>query len=81
MLTEDRVKEIIHEEVIKIVRGHIPELFGTINSAMMAYFDDRYVALAETATAAATATGGGGASRGFQYRDFDNTKPSNFDGV
>ena len=54
--------------------------------AMMEYFDDRYVALAETAVAAATSVvlavrGGVGATLGFQYKDFDNTKPPTFDGT
>ena len=71
-LTEDRVREIICEEVVEIVRGQIPEMFGSIKTAMMEYFDDIYAALAETAaataTSAVTATAtitatGGGASR------------------
>ena len=70
ILTEDQVREIIHEEVVEIVRGQIPELFGTIKSAMMEYFDDRYVALVEmvvvvAASAVTTARGGVGAGRGF----------------
>ena len=86
VLAEDRVREIIREEVIEIVRSQISELFGTIKSAMMEYFDDRYAALVETAAAAATlavtAAGGGvGAGRGFQYMEFDKTKPPTFDGT
>ena len=58
----------------------IEELFGSIKTTMVEYFDERYAALAETAAAAATsavtAAGvGGGAGRAFQYRDFNNTKP------
>ena len=86
VLIEDRVREIIHEEEVELVRGQIPELFGSIKTAMMEYFDDRYAALAETDAAAVasavTAAGGGvGFGRGFQYRDFDNTKLLNFDGT
>ena len=66
-------------------REQLPEMFGSIKTAMVEYFDERYAALAETAVAAAasavTATGEGGAGRGFQYRDFDNTKPPTFDGT
>ena len=61
-------------------------MFGSIKTAMVEYFDERYAALAETAAAAAAlavtvAGGGGGGSRCFQYRDFDNTKPPTFDGT
>ena len=51
---------------------------------MMDFFDDKYVALSETAVAAATAVVTAtriGAGRVFQYRDFDNMMPPNFDGV
>ena len=53
-LTKVRVREIIHEEVISIVREQIPELFGCIKTAMIEFFNDRYAALSENATAAAT---------------------------
>ena len=79
-----RIREILHDEVAALIRAELPELFGSIKTAMVEYFDERYAALTETAAAAATAAvaaAGGGASRGFQYRDFDNTKPPTFDGV
>ena len=79
-----RIREILHDEVAALFRAELPELFGSIKTAMVEYFDERYAALTETAAAAATAAvaaAGGGASRGFQYRDFDNTKPPTFDGV
>ena len=69
-LTEERVREIICEEVVEIVRGQIPEMFGSIKTAMMEYFDEKYAALAETAATAATTdvtVAGGGAGRAFQY--------------
>ena len=84
MLIEDRVREIIREEVVRIVQGQIPKLFGTIKSAMMEYFDDIYAALTETVAAAATVAvtaAGRGAGRVFHYRDFNNMKPPTFDGT
>ena len=59
-------------------------MFGSINTAMVEYFDERYAALvaAAAATSAVTVAGvRGGADRAFQYRDFDNTKPPVFDGT
>ena len=53
-MTEDCVREIIGEEVLEIVWGQIPEMFGSIKTAMVEYFDECYVTLAETAAAAAT---------------------------
>ena len=38
--TEDQVRERIHAEVVSIVQGQIPDLFGCINAAMMEFFDD-----------------------------------------
>ena len=83
-LTEDRVREIIREEVVEIVRSQIPELFSSIKTTMMEYFGDKYTTLAKTVVATAimaTTAEGGGSGRGFQYRDFDNTKPPTFDGI
>ena len=61
-------------------------MIGSIKTAMVKYFDEQYAALAETAATAAASAGiaeggGGGATQGFQYKDFDNTKPPNFDGM
>nr|KAJ0200926.1 hypothetical protein LSAT_V11C600339460 [Lactuca sativa] len=49
-LTEDQVQEMNHAEVISILRGQIPELFGSIKTVVMELFDDRYVALSEAAS-------------------------------
>lgn len=79
-----RIREILHDEVAALFRAELPELFGSIKTAMVEYFDERYAALVETAAAVATVTvaiAGGGADRDFQYRDFDNTEPPTFDGV
>ena len=79
-----RIREILRDGVAALFRAELPELFGSIKTAMIEYFDERYAALAETAAAAATAAvaaARGGAGRGFQYRDIDNTKPPTFDGV
>ena len=75
-----RIQKILHDEVAAALWAQLPEMFGSIKTAMVEYFDEQYAVLAETAATAAasavTATGGGGgATRGFQYRDFDNTNP------
>ena len=81
-----RIKEIMHDEIAAAFRAQLPEMFGSIKTVMVEFFDERYVALAEIAAAATTlavttAAVGGGAGRAFQYRDFDNTKPLTFDGT
>lgn len=66
------------------VLGKVLELFGSIKTVMMKYFDDRYVALTEDVVAPATTAVAAVGVRGeqsFQYRDFDNTKPMVFDAV
>ena len=79
-LIKDQVREIIHEVVVCIV---IIELFGSIKTTMMEFYDDRYVALSDATdiTATTVVAVGIGTGRPFQYRDFDNTKPTVFDGV
>ena len=79
-----RIREILHDEVAAIFRAELAEMFGSIKTAMVEYFDEHYAALTEAAAAAATSAvtvARGGTGRGFQYRDFDNTKPPTFDGV
>ena len=79
-----RIREILHDEVVAMFQAELSEMFGSIKTAMVEYFDERYIVLVETtaaAAAAAVAATCGGAGRGFQYRDFDNTKPPTFDGV
>ena len=75
-MAEDRVREIIREEVVSIVQGQILNLFCYIMTAMMEFFDDQYAALSDTVVAVRSGTG-----RSFQYRDFKNTKPLTFDRV
>ena len=81
---DDMICEIMHDEVAAMFWAQLPEMFRSIKTAMVEYFDARYAALTEAAAAAATmvvSAAGLGASRGFQYRDFDNMKPPNFDGI
>ena len=69
-MLEDCVREIIREEVVTIVRGQISEMFGSIKTMMMEFFDDHYtaivemVAVATSRTVAATCARSG---RAFQY--------------
>nr|KAJ0203488.1 hypothetical protein LSAT_V11C500244810 [Lactuca sativa] len=79
-----KIREILHDEVGVAFRAQLPEMFGSIKTAMVEYFDERYAALAETTATAATSVVSatwGGVGRGFQYRDFYNTKPLTFDGI
>lgn len=43
-----RIREILHDEVAAAFRAKLPEMFGSIKTTMVEYFDDRYAALAET---------------------------------
>ena len=59
-LIDDRVSEIIQEEMVTIVWGQILEMYGFIKTAMMEYFDDKYASIAETVAAVAAASVGPG---------------------
>ena len=47
--------EILYDEVVVIVWDQIPELFGSIKTATMEFFDERYTTIAKTVAAAASA--------------------------
>ena len=49
-----RIQEILHDEDAAIFRAQLPEMFGSITTIMVEYFDECYVALAKTAAASAT---------------------------
>ena len=51
---KDRIREIIREEVVAIVRVQIPEMFGSIKTAIMEFFGDRYASIAITTAATAS---------------------------
>lgn len=59
-------------------------MFELVKTSMIELFDDRYATLSEVvvtaATAIVTAIGDQG-ERTFQYRDFDNTKTPEINGV
>ena len=71
----------MQEVVVSLFRTQLPDMFGSINTAMVEYFDQRYTALSKDVVVAATivvATVGISVGTTFQYRDLDNTKPPTF---
>ena len=80
---DDRIREILHEEVVARFRDQLSGMLASMKTTMIENFDEQYDALSETdaaiATAAATATRVG-SGQVFQYQDFDNKKPLSFDG-
>lgn len=55
-ITEDIVRVMIDAEVVSIVQGKILELFGSIKTDMMEFFDYRYAELSKTIVVVATKT-------------------------
>ena len=76
-LIDDQIGKMIAAKVATVVRGSIPELFGSIKTTMSVLLDDRYAALSKAVVVAV----GIREERVFQYRDFNNTKPLVFDGA
>ena len=37
---DDRIREILHDEVAAMFRAELPEMLGSIKTAMAEYFDD-----------------------------------------
>ena len=68
-------------EVVTVVQGAIPQMFGLVKIAMIELFDERYVDVMQAAATAATAIVDAARVRGsFPCRNFSNTKPPDFDG-
>ena len=75
---------MIHKEVATAIRAEIPEMFGSIKTTLMETFDERYAALTEAAATAATAVVAAATPQGgdsLLFREFNNTKPLEFDGT
>ena len=82
--SDEEIRRIIHEEVAAAIRAEIPEMFGSIKTTLIETFDERYAALSEAAVAAATAVVAAARPQGgdaLLFREFSNTKPSEFDGT
>ena len=78
---DGRIQEILHEEVVALFQAHLSGMFGSIKTAMVEYFNERYAAIAETVSVvafSAIAAVGGGAAWAFQYRESNNTNPPDF---
>ena len=83
-VSDEEIRQMIHEEVAAAIRAEIPEMFGSIKTTLMETFDERYAALTEAATAAATAAVAAARPQGgdlLLFREFSNTKPPEFDGT
>ena len=81
--TDDDIRELIAIEVAVAVRGAIPKVVGSIKTILIELFGEQYAVVTKAAadlatTAVADAGGRGGGS--FQYQDFSNMKPAEFDG-
>ena len=83
-VSDEEIRQMIHEEVAAAIRAEIPEMFGSIKTTLMQTFDERYAALTEAAAAAATAAVATARPQGgdsLLFREFSNTKPPEFDGT
>lgn len=76
-MIDNHIREMISTEVATAIRGSIPNLFGYVKTSMIELLGDQYAELSEVAVASAGAL----RERAFLYRDFDNPKPLEFDGV
>ena len=65
-VSDEVIRQLIHEEVAAAIRAEIPDMFGDIKTTLIETFDERY------------ATQGGDS---LLFREFSNTKPPEFDGT
>ena len=55
--SDDEIRRIVSTEVDATIRETILEMFGSIETAMIELFDERYVAITKAVVAATTAVG------------------------
>ena len=54
-MSDEELRQMIHDEVAAAIRAEIPEMFGSIKTTLIETFDERYAALTDVVVAAATA--------------------------
>ena len=83
-VSDEELRQMIHDEVVAVIRAEILDMFGSIKSTLIETFDERYAAVTEAAAAAATATVATARPQGgdsLLFREFSNTKPPECDGT
>ena len=83
-VSDEELRQMIHDEVAAAIRAEIPEMFGSIKTTLIETFDKRYAALSDVVVAAATAAVAAARPQGgdvLLFREFSNTKPPEFDGT
>ena len=83
-VSDEELRQMIHDEVAAAIRAEIPEMFRSIKTTLIDTFDERYAALSDAAVAAATAAVAAARPQGgdaLLFREFNNTKPPEFDGT
>ena len=83
-VSDEELRQMIHDEVAAAIRAEIPKMFGSIKTTLMETFDEPYAVVTEAAaaatkTAVAAARPQGGDS--LLFREFSNTKPPEVEGA
>lgn len=82
--SETSIRNWIEAVISATVREMIPKIFGSIMTKLIAMFDKWYAAVAPTSASITTASIVAIAlpkEKEIPYREFNNTKPSEFEGV
>ncbi|XP_023749108.1 acetylornithine aminotransferase, chloroplastic/mitochondrial [Lactuca sativa] len=53
-VSNEELRQMIHDEVVTVIRAEIPDMFGSIKTTLIEMFDERYAAVTEVVAAAAT---------------------------
>ena len=81
---DDDFRWIVAIEVTAEIRGAISEMFGSIKTMLIKTFDKRYATITEATVVAATTVVSAVRPQGgdsLWYREFNNMKPTEFDGT
>ena len=54
-VSDEELRQMIHDEVATAIRAEIPDMFGSIKTTLIETFDERYASVNEVVATAATA--------------------------
>lgn len=82
--SDDGIRRIVVDEVSATIKDTILDMFGSIKTTMVELFYERYAFVNEAAASIAIATVAAARTHdgdSILYREFNNMKPPEFDGV
>ena len=81
-VSDEELRQMIHEEVAAAIRTEIPKMFGSNKTTLIETFDERYTTVTEVVAATAIAAVAAARPQGVDsllFREISNMKPPGAD--